>query len=156
MGIPVVISTDGSGSADNQNILGAARCASQYQKALLKDASVLPAQKVLEMITIDPANMLRMNAGSLEKGKDADVILIDLSSPNLTPTRIDNVVENLIWSSNGSEVRYVIANGKVLMDDYRITVLDAKKIKQDVFNLSQQFMDYQANAQEITGTGVHQ
>ncbi|MBA7660183.1 5'-deoxyadenosine deaminase [subsurface metagenome] len=155
MGIPVVISTDGSGSADNQNILAAARCASQYQKANLKDASLLPAQKLLEMITVDPANMLRLNTGSLEKDKDADVIVIDLTKPNMTPTRVDNVVENLIWSSNGSETRYVIANGKILMDDFKFCALDAEKIKHDVFELSRMFAEYKEVAEEIRGTGVH-
>ncbi|HDL64927.1 MAG TPA: hypothetical protein ENH12_06015, partial [Proteobacteria bacterium] len=106
LGIPVAISTDGSGSADSQNMLGAARMASQYQKAFHKDAHALPAQQVLEMVTVVPAKMLRLNAGSLSAGKDADLILIDLRRPNLTPTRIDNVVENLIWASDGSEVRW--------------------------------------------------
>jgi len=156
MGIPVVISTDGSGSADNQNILAAARSASQYQKAFLKDASVLPSQKLLEMITIEPAKMLRMNTGSLEKGKDADVIFIDLSSPNLTPTRKDNVVENLIWASNGSEVSYIISNGILVMDDCKYTELDAAKICKDVSDLSQMFIEYKAASREITGTGAHQ
>ena len=53
-GVPVAISTDGSGSADNQNILAAARLAAQYQKALHQDATLLPSQQLLEMITSVP------------------------------------------------------------------------------------------------------
>lgn len=142
MGIPFVISTDGSGSSDNQNILNAARVASQYQKALHKNARLLPAQRLLEMITVDAANMLRLNVGSLEPGKDGDVIVIDISKPNMTPTRMDNVVENLIWASDGSEVMYVIANGRVLMDNYRVLTLDEEAIKKDVTVLSELFMEY--------------
>jgi len=63
LGIPVAISTDGSGSADNQNILAAARLAAQYQKALHCDASLLPAQKLLEAITVVPAQVVRESAG---------------------------------------------------------------------------------------------
>jgi len=155
MGIPVVISTDGSGSADNQNILMAAKCASQYQKALLQDAHVLPSQKLIEMITIEPAKFLRMNAGSLEEGKDADVIFLDLSVPNLTPTRLDNLVENLIWASNGSEVRHVIANGKLLMHNGKFITLDDRQIKAEVQELSELFIEYRKTAGEIKGTGAH-
>ncbi|HJO94156.1 MAG TPA: amidohydrolase family protein [Victivallales bacterium] len=153
-GIPVVISTDGSGSADNQNILSAARLASQYQKAYLKDAKVMKAQDVLERITIGPAKMLRLNAGSLEEGKDADLVLIDLSKTNMVPTRIDNVMETLVWCSDGSEVRWVVANGKILKDDYKIPHLDVEKINNDIFKLSEMMMEYKETYQVVKETGA--
>jgi len=155
MGIPVAISTDGSGSADSQNILSAARCAAQYQKAYHQDASLLPSQKLIEMITIVPAKFLRLNAGSIEKGYDADIVAIDITRPNLTPSRIDNIVENLIWASDGSEVRYVIANGKMLKDDYKFVTLDKDTILREVRELSELLMEYKKTAKEITGTGAH-
>jgi len=155
LGIPVAISTDGSGSADNQNIINAARLASQYQKALHSDARLLPAQKVLEMITVEPARMLRLNKGSLEPGKDADIVLVDLRAANLVPSRADNVVENLIWAANGNEIRYVMAGGELLLDDYRFVKVDAARIKADVQRLSELFTEYARTAPEIKGTGVH-
>ncbi|MCX6338967.1 MAG: amidohydrolase family protein [Candidatus Aureabacteria bacterium] len=155
MGIPVAISTDGSGSADNQNIINAARLASQYQKARHADATLLPAQKVLELITVEPAKMLRLNAGSLEPGRDADLVLLDLRAANLTPTRVDNVVENIIWSANGCEMRYVIAGGELLVDDYRFTRVDDARIKSDVQRLSELLAEYARTAPEIKGTGAH-
>lgn len=155
MGIPVAISTDGSGSADNQNIINAARLASQYQKALHANARVLPAQRVLEMITVEPARMLKINAGSLEAGRSADLVLVDLRAPNLTPTRLDNVVENLIWAANGNEIRYVMASGELLLDDYRFTRVDAAGIKSDVQRLSEMLAEYARTAPEIKGTGAH-
>lgn len=154
-GIRVAISTDGSGSADNQNMIAAARLASQYQKAFHRDARVLPAQKVLEMITADPADMVGVNAGRLEAGRDADVILISLVRTNLVPTRADNVIENLIWAANGDEVRYVIAGGRLLMDDYRFLTLDEDAVKSQVMELSRLFVDYRETHGEITGTGAH-
>lgn len=156
MGIPVAISTDGSGSSDSQNMLSAARLASQYQKAFHKNARLLPAQQVLEMVTVVPAKMLRLNTGRLSAGKDADLILIDLRRPNLTPTRIDNVVENLIWAADGSEVRWVIANGKLLKDDYRFLTLDEEKIKCDIQQLSELLIEYRKSHQEIKATGARQ
>ena len=155
MGIPVVISTDGSGSADHQNMILAAKLASQYQKALHQNAALLPAQKVLEMVTVDPARFLRLNTGCLEEGRDADLIFLDLTVPNLTPTREDNLVENVVWASNGNEVRYVIANGRILMDDRKFTTLKEDAVKQEVQELSELFVDYRRTAKEIKGTGAH-
>ena len=140
--IPVVISTDGSGSADNQNMINAARVAAQYQKALLKDPTILPAQRVLEMITIDAARILGVNSGSLEPGKDADIIVVDLTRPNMTPTRRDNVVENLIWSAVGNEIRYVLANGQLVVDDYEFVKLNIEEILQGIQKLSEIFISY--------------
>ena len=155
MGIPFVISTDGSGSADNQDILLAAKSAAQYQKALHQDASFLTSDVLLRKITVEPAEFLRLNTGSLESGKDADMVLIDLTRPNLIPSRLDNVVENLIWASDGSEIKTVIANGKILKLDYRFTLLDFKTIVEEVQLLSEMLADYMITAKKITGTGAH-
>ncbi|MCW8140717.1 MAG: amidohydrolase family protein [Planctomycetota bacterium] len=155
LGIPVAISTDGSGSADSQNILAAARLASQYQKALHKRAENLPAQQVLEMITVDAANILGVNAGSLEPGKAADLVLIDLRRPNMIPTKVTNVVENLIWASDGSEARWVVAGGRVVKDDHRLTSLDAERIGRQVQWLSERLDDYKARTGALKGTGAN-
>lgn len=156
LGIPVAIATDGSGSADNQNIINAARVASQYQKARHQSAHVLPAQQCLEMITIEPAKILGLNKGSLEPGKDADMILVDLDAMCLTPTLIDNVVENLIWAASGNEISHVISNGRLLIEDYEFVDLNVQNIKKQVRTLAGLFYDYKKTAKGITGTGVHQ
>ena len=155
-GIQIAISIDGSGSSDDQNILAAARLASQYQKAYHKDVILLTAQQVLEMITVIPAEILKLNAGSLDVGKDADFIVIDITRPNLVPIRVDNVVENLIWSSNRSEVRWVIANRKILKDDYKIITLDEDEIKNDLQYISEFLIEYKKMCPEIRASGVRQ
>ena len=155
MGIPFVISTDGSGSADNQDILLAAKSAAQYQKALHQDASFLSSDVLLQKITVEPAEFLRLNTGSLESGKDADMVLIDLTRPNLIPSRLDNIVENLIWASDGSEVKTVVANGKILKLDYQFIVLEFETIVKEVQLLSEMLTDYMITAGKITGTGAH-
>lgn len=155
LGITVAISTDGSGSADNQNMLAAARLASQYQKALHQDASLLPAEQVLRMVTRVPADVLGFNTGSLVPGRDADVILIDTRRPNLTPSRLDNIVENIVWASDGSEVRYMMASGTLVKDNYRFTTLNEAKIKSDIQELAEMAFAYSRRAREIKGTGTH-
>lgn len=158
-GVPVAISTDGSGSADNQNILAAARLAAQYQKALHQDATLLPACELLEMITSTPAQMLRLNQGELAPGRQADWIVVDLTRPNLVPTRTDNVMENLIWAADGSEVDTVVARGQVLKENGRIIPFrdgsTPEGIKAAVQTLSERFVEYSASAPKLSGTGVH-
>ncbi|MBW2523511.1 MAG: amidohydrolase family protein [Deltaproteobacteria bacterium] len=154
-GIPVAVSTDGSGSADSQNILASARLASQYQKALHRRAENLPAQQVLEMITIIPAEILGINAGSLEPGKAADLVLVDLRRPNMIPTRKSNVVENLIWASDGSEVRYVVAGGRVVKDDYQLTTVDVADVGAKIQHLGSEIDRYKTEIGELRGTGAN-
>ncbi|MFQ5980556.1 MAG: amidohydrolase family protein [Candidatus Heimdallarchaeota archaeon] len=154
-GIPVSISTDGSGSADNQNMLAAARLASQYQKAFHRNAKLLNAEDMLKRITAIPAEMLQINAGTLEPGKDADFIIVDLSRPNLTPTRLESVVEALIWASAGNEISHVIAKGKTLVNNYKFITLNRDQILKDIQTLAELFEEYKGRAKTIQGTGVH-
>ena len=155
IGIPYVISTDGSGSADNQDILSAAKLAAQYQKALHQDATFLTSDVLLQKITIEPAEYLHLNTGSLESGKDADMVLIDLTRPNLIPSRLDNIIENVIWASDGSEIKTVVANGKVLKLDYRFTRLDFDTVIREVQALSEMLAEHMTTARKISGTGAH-
>jgi 5-methylthioadenosine/S-adenosylhomocysteine deaminase len=110
---------------------------------------------LLQKITVEPAEFLGLNTGSLESGKDADMVLVDLTRPNLIPTRLDNVVENLVWASDGSEVKTVLANGKIVKLDYRFTLLDAGTIGKEAQVLSEMLIDYMNTAGKITGTGAH-
>ena len=158
-GVPVAISTDGSGSADNQDIIAAARLAAQYQKAHHQDASLLPSQQLLEMITRVPADILRLDQGRLAPGKAADFILVDLFRPNLVPSRLDNVVENLIWAADGSEIDTVVARGVVrkeagrVLDFFDGTTVDS--ILDSVQRLSERFAEHRETAPELSGTGAH-
>lgn len=158
-GITVAISTDGSGSADNQNIIAAARAAAQYQKAYHQDATLLKSQQLLEMITSVPAKILRMNQGELAEGKQSDFVLLDLNKPNMIPTRIDNVMENVIWAADGSEISTVVARGRILKDNGIIKpFIDGTKpddIMAKVQKLSDLYAEYRKTAPSISGTGAH-
>jgi 5-methylthioadenosine/S-adenosylhomocysteine deaminase len=158
-GIPVAISTDGSGSADNQDIIAAARLAAQYQKARHQDATLLPSQQLLEMITVVPNQILRANQGELAPGRQADWILVDLDRPNLVPTRLDNLVENLIWAADGSEVDTVVARGRLLKHDgVVLPFLDGTtpaSVMSRVQSLSEWFVEYREAAPVLSGTGAN-
>jgi 5-methylthioadenosine/S-adenosylhomocysteine deaminase len=158
-GVRVAISTDGSGSADNQNILAAARLAAQYQKALHQDATLLPSQELLELITVAPSAILRMNGGELAPGRQADYVLLDLARPNMVPTRLDNLTENLLWAADGSEIDTVLARGRLVKHDGRVLpFLDGTRpedIMAQVQDLSEAFAEYRKDAPEVRGTGAH-
>ena len=158
-GLPVAISTDGSGSADNQNIIAAARLAAQYQKAKHQDATLLKSQQLLEMITSVPAAILRQNQGELAPGRRADWILLGLDRPNLTPTRLDNLIENIVWAADGSEVDTVVARGRVLKEGGRILPFadgtTPVQIMAAAQRLSELFAEHRQTAPELRGTGAH-
>jgi 5-methylthioadenosine/S-adenosylhomocysteine deaminase len=158
-GVPVAISTDGSGSADNQNILAAARLAAQYQKALHQDATLLPSQQLLEMITVAPSRILGMNRGELAPGRAADWVLVDLARPNMVPSRLDNLTENLIWAADGSEIDTVVAGGRLVKHDGVVLPFRdgtrPEAVMAQVQALSEWFVEHLDGAPEVRGTGAH-
>ena len=102
-------------------------------KCKAKDPTVFPAWKVLRMATIEAARAIGLGdqIGSLEVGKKADVLIIDLTQPALSPLilrPIRNVVPNLIYSAKGSEVQTVIVDGNVLIDDFKVLPVDEKEV----------------------------
>ncbi len=158
-GVPVAISTDGSGSADNQNLFAAARLAAQYQKAFHQDATLLPSQQLLEMITAVPNRILGFNQGELAPSRQADWILLDLARPNMVPTRLDNLTENLLWAADGSEVDTVVASGRLLKLDGRIQPFQDGSRPEDIMaqvqSLSEAFAAHRTRTPELRGTGAH-
>ncbi|HNX49594.1 MAG TPA: amidohydrolase family protein, partial [Thermoanaerobaculaceae bacterium] len=122
-------------------------------------ATLLPSQKLLEMITVEPNRILRANQGELAPGRQADFILVDLARPNLVPTRLDNLVENLIWAADGSEVDTVVARGRLLKHDgVVLPFLDGTtpaSVMSRVQSLSEWFVEYREAAPVLSGTGAN-
>jgi cytosine/adenosine deaminase-related metal-dependent hydrolase len=95
-----------------------------YHRRHFRDAGVLPHGKVLEMVTIDAASALGLEheIGSLEIGKKADVILVDLFKPHLVPLNMP--VYRVTCFANGADVSTTIVDGKVLMEERKVCTLD--------------------------------
>ena len=123
-GINVVIGTDGPGDNCDLDLLTAARMFALNYRRDAGNRRFLPYEKLLEMITIDAAKAVGLSdtLGSLEAGKQADVITIDLRTPRLMP--MYNVVHALILSGAGSDVTNVIVNGEVLLRDRKAPHVD--------------------------------
>ena len=94
------------------------------------DSTVLPAEKVLEMATIGGASALGLEneIGSIEVGKKADLVLMDMKTPSLTPFR--HPVSHVVYAANGGDVNTVICNGEILMRNKELEVLDEASVIQ--------------------------
>ncbi len=124
-GVPVAITSDGAAPSRHFDMLQIARIAQATQHVLHNhDRYILPPGKVFEMITIDAARALGMDheIGSLESGKKADIAIIDMRKPHLTPNWMP--VHRLIHQVLGSDVDTVIVDGKILMQDGKVRTVD--------------------------------
>jgi len=117
-GLPVLLGTDGAASSNNLDMFGAMRLASLLQKGVDANPTALPASDVLAMATAGSANAFGIDAGAIREGKLADLVLVDLQRPELTPNH--NLVSNLVYSATGSCVDTTICDGKILMQNGRV------------------------------------
>ena len=100
----------------------------RHHRAHYKDALYMPPGKVLEMVTIDSAKGLGLekDIGSLEAGKKADIILIDMFRPHLYPTNMP--VHRVVSFANGNDVDTVIVDGVVLMEGRSVSSVDEAQV----------------------------
>ena len=123
-GVTVALGSDGIAPDRSYDMFRHMFQAMHYHRRHFRDAGVLPHGKVLEMVTIDAARALGMEReiGSLEPGKKADIILIDLFKPHLMPLNMP--VYRVTCFANGADVCTTIVNGQVLMEDGKVTTVD--------------------------------
>lgn len=123
-GINVCLGTDGAASNNNLNMFKDLNIASLLSKGLNLEPVATTAYETLEMATINGAKALGLEdlIGTLEVGKEADIILIDFNKPHLKPK--NNVISSLVYSTFGSDVDTVIVKGNVLMENRKIKVFD--------------------------------
>jgi len=102
--------------------------AAKLQKITKMDPRALGAKAVVEMATIEGAKAVHLEKeiGSLERGKKADLILIDLNEPNAVP--IYDVYSQLAYALKGSDVETVIIGGRVVMRDRKLLTLHEDEI----------------------------
>jgi len=125
-GVPVCLGTDGCSSNNGLDMFLEMKFASLMHKANRWDASVIPAQKALDMATIDAARCVgaEKDLGSLEPGKKADLVILDCSIPSMVPTTAENAVANLVYASPSHAVRDTIVEGKFVLRDRKFVNLD--------------------------------
>ena len=126
----VCIGTDGAASNNELDLLKEARLASLLAKINSQSANSLPAQKTLEVMTINGARALGLEAsiGSLEVGKLADITAISLDAINSIP--INNPLSHLVYSVNSTQVTHVWIGGRMVLKDKCLETMDMNGIKE--------------------------
>ncbi|MBQ1215675.1 MAG: amidohydrolase family protein, partial [Firmicutes bacterium] len=108
-----------------------------FNKIKFQNPEIMPAWKALRMATIEGAKAIGVDdiVGSLEPGKQADFIAIDLNVPSMQPVYtypMRNIVPNLVYSARGHEVALSVVNGKVIMKDQKVLAIDEAELIADV------------------------
>lgn len=133
LGLNVGIGTDGAASNNDLDMFEEVRLAAFLAKSVSGDPTALPAQTALSMATRLGANALHLGeiTGSLEKGKRADIILVDISRlHNLPRFRHDSkgIYAQLVYAAKSSDVSDVMVDGKWVMKDHKLTTLDESEL----------------------------
>ncbi|MEG2811700.1 MAG: amidohydrolase [Clostridium sp.] len=135
-GVNVALGTDGASSNNNQNMFEEMNLASIVNKSVTGDTTKVPAMKAIEMATINGARALGIEdrVGSIEVGKNADIILVDMEKPHLYP-QLD-AASSMVYSAQGSDVSDVLVDGNILMENYKLTTIDFKEVKENILRLT--------------------
>ena len=125
-----------------------------FNKIQARDPTVFPAWEVLRMATIEGAQAVGLGeeVGSLEAGKQADLILVDLTELNLSPVLeapIRNIVPNLVYAGSGHEVVTVMVAGNVLVRDGEVLVADEAAVHAEAEAQAEE------TARRVTANPVH-
>lgn len=128
--INVALGTDGASSNNNLNMMKEINIAAL--SASLKAGVPIDAYEVLKMATINGAKALGLDyrIGTLEEGKDADLILLSTASVNMNP--LNNVFSSIVYSSTSEDIKYVFSFGKKLLENRKLTYIDEKELIKDV------------------------
>ena len=124
-GVAVGLGTDNSILSDTVNPLADLRLAALAHKGHRTDPGVIPAQRALDMVTIEAAHTIRKGdeLGSLAAGKRADIALLDLDGPQFTPA--PDPVSALVYQAHGTEFDTVLCDGEIVVADGRVTGIQA-------------------------------
>lgn len=117
------------------------KAAMYLQRVELKDPELIPAGKALEMATIDGYKALGLDheLGSIEVGKRADLITVDINQPYFYP--LDMIVHRIVNQANGRDVADVIVDGRLVMRDRKILTIDEQAVLESSQVMYRRFLD---------------
>jgi 5-methylthioadenosine/S-adenosylhomocysteine deaminase len=147
-GLLVGLGTDGAASNNDLNMWEEMDTAAKLHKVFSGDPKVMSAQEAFELATIRGAQALHMETeiGSIEKGKRADLVIVERDSFNQIP--LYNVYSDLVYATKANDVETVIINGRIVMRDRRLLTLNEAEIKAS----AQRFRDQVARSLGTLGT----
>jgi len=131
-GVRLGLGTDGAASNNELDLLAEVQLAALLHKGVRLDPLAVPALAALEMATIGGARALRLDhlVGSLEPGKRADVVIVELDEDNLVP--LYDVVSHLAYAVEAADVRTVLVDGRLMVRDGRLVTADGAEIRRQV------------------------
>lgn len=135
-GVCVGLGTDGCASNNNLDMFAEMDMAAKLHKVHRLDPTVMDAATTLRMATSEAARVLGMErvVGTIEPGKRADLIVMDMAKPHLTP--MYNPVSHLVYAARGDDVLHSVINGKVVMEDRELKDIDVAKVLADAGQLA--------------------
>jgi 5-methylthioadenosine/S-adenosylhomocysteine deaminase len=127
-GVTVGLGTDGSASNNDVDMFREMSTAAKVHKVKLLDPTVMPAAETLRLATMGGSKLLGAESriGSLEVGKKADLIVLDLDQPHLTP--LYHIPSHLVYAASGSDVIHSVINGRVVMEHRRLLTIDERAV----------------------------
>jgi 5-methylthioadenosine/S-adenosylhomocysteine deaminase len=127
-GVTVSLGTDSPCSNNSADMFEVMKTTALLHKGLRREPTLLPAEQVLRMATIEGAKALlwEKEIGSIEIGKDADLVILDFKRPHLQP--LFNEMSHLVYSAKGSDIDTVLIKGRIIMENQRVTTVKTEKI----------------------------
>ena len=130
--INVALGTDGQGSGNNLDMFETMKIAALAQGGIHENEERIDSKDVIKMATINGAKLLGMEnkIGSIEEGKYADIIIVDISSKldNIKMIPNNDIISNLVYNTDGRNVDTTIVNGEILMENRKIKFINPKEI----------------------------
>jgi 5-methylthioadenosine/S-adenosylhomocysteine deaminase len=141
VGVTVGLGADGALSNNNQDMFEVMKTGALLHKVTTLNPKVITAEKALEMGTIDGAKSVLMgrDLGSIEAGKKADIIVVDLAKPNTTS--VTYPPSSLVYSAHGENVETVIIDGRIIMENREMKTLDENKVLKDAQKSTTRIME---------------
>lgn len=127
-GVNVALGCDGGPSNNDYDLVREMKLAAIIHKAVTNDPLIVPAETVLEMATINGARALGLEQeiGSLEAGKKADLVVIDLNRLHTTPS--PNPISSLVYAATGAEVDTVVVDGRIVVEHGQLLTMDENEV----------------------------
>ena len=127
-GVSVGIGTDGAASNNDLSMLDEMRDAALIGKLAADDAAAVDAETVVALATRASAEAIGLESGRLEPGAPADLAVLDLEKPHLTPAH--DLVSHLAYAAAAADVRHTVCDGRVLMRDREVLTLDERAVRE--------------------------
>jgi len=134
-GANVCIGTDSAASNNSLNMLESVKMAALLQKHRYWKADILGAQRVLDFATLNGARALGVDCGRIEEGALADIVLLE-KGPNMVPSH--DIVSNVVYAANPSNVSDVIIDGRLVMENKEIKTMDEAAVIQEAEELAKE------------------